>query len=491
MLKKILLLLVALTLAFVAYLFWQAGRSETQTPATAVPESYLDKTVVAFGSCNREERPQGYWETIGSHRPAAWLWLGDNVYADSPDTAVIAAAYDRQKQDPNYRAFRKGVKHIYGIWDDHDYGKNDAGKEWPIRAESRNLMLRFLDVPRSNPVWTREGGYQSYTIGEGEQRIKIILLDTRYFRDAFYPGTDGQRYGANPSGDILGEEQWTWLEQELRDSEAAVHLIGSSIQVLSAQHPYEKWANFPAARERLLDLIRTSDPGLPLLLSGDRHVAELSRIELGGLELYDFTASGLTHAYESAEERNDLRVSPLIGQTNFGLLTVLWSENGPRLLAESRSVTTDEVFFAQEVRTGADAGANMNTTELVALLYPKDGMPEQLKPCPQSPNCVSTQSTQEKKLRDPIPFTGTVTEARQRLIRVVGDMSRTTLVADRGNYLHYTFKTWPIPFTDDVEFLIDEDAKLIHYRSASRVGKSDLGVNSRRMAKVVAAFLGE
>jgi uncharacterized protein (DUF1499 family) len=70
-------------------------------------------------------------------------------------------------------------------------------------------------------------------------------------------------------------------------------------------------------------------------------------------------------------------------------------------------------------------------------------------------------------------------------------MPRTELVEEEGHYLHYTFKTWPIPFIDDVEFIIDPDAKVIHYRSASRVGHSDLGVNSRRMEKVVAAFGGK
>jgi uncharacterized protein (DUF1499 family) len=114
-----------------------------------------------------------------------------------------------------------------------------------------------------------------------------------------------------------------------------------------------------------------------------------------------------------------------------------------------------------------------------------------LKPCPDTPNCVSSQATQPKKKRDAITFEGTAEQAKKRLMMVVGDMARTTLVKDDGNYLHYTFKTWPIPYTDDVEFIIDPDRKVIDYRSASRVGKSDLGVNSRRMAKVVDLFSRE
>ena len=485
MLRRLGGLLLALGLLFVAYLFWQAGQSETPKTEELTARPEVDKTVIAYGSCNREDRDQGYWPVIAAHRPDAWLWLGDNVYADSPDTAVIAAAYRKLRTNEYYREFLATVPTVYGIWDDHDYGSNDAGAEWAIRAESRNLMLDFLDVPEEHPVRSREGGYQAYTIGEGNRQIRVLLLDTRYFRDEFYPPTEGQRYGPNPEGDILGEAQWAWLREELTDSEAAVHLIGSSIQVLSAEHPYEKWANFPRARRRLLELLEETRPARPLLLSGDRHVAELSRLTTdAGYSIYDFTASGLTHAYTAAAEDTALRVSPLIGERNYGLLTVVWGEGGPRLLAESRSVEDDRTFFAGEIVEGGEP----NTGALTSLVYTKDTMPNRLKPCPDSPNCVSTQTDQEDKLRDPIPFTGSVEEARQRIRKIVEAMPRTVLLAEEDNYLHFSFRTFPIPFTDDVEFLIDEQNKVVHYRSASRVGHSDLGVNGRRMAKVVEAI---
>lgn len=111
-------------------------------------------------------------------------------------------------------------------------------------------------------------------------------------------------------------------------------------------------------------------------------------------------------------------------------------------------------------------------------------MENKLKPCPDSPNCVSTQSTQAAKKRAPLPFSGDPTEALKQLQAIVEAMPRTKLVTAKDNYLHFTFKTWPIPFIDDVEFLLDAEAKVIHYRSASRVGYSDMGVNSKRMAKI-------
>jgi alkaline phosphatase D len=95
----------------------------------------------------------------------------------------------------------------------------------------------------------------------------MFLLDMRYRRDA-----------PHPTGDMLGAEQWRWLEAELRSSTAQVHLIVSSTQILPEEHKYGKWANFPQARQRLLRLISaTGVPGV-VLLSGDRHFALQSRI---------------------------------------------------------------------------------------------------------------------------------------------------------------------------------------------------------------------
>lgn len=113
-------------------------------------------------------------------------------------------------------------------------------------------------------------------------------------------------------------------------------------------------------------------------------------------------------------------------------------------------------------------------------------MPTSLPPCPDSPNCVSTQANQPDKKREPIPYTSDRETTLGRIKRVVSALPRTELVVEEANYLHFTFRTWPIPYTDDVEFLLDDAAKLIHYRSASRKGYHDLGVNGRRMARIAA-----
>jgi uncharacterized protein (DUF1499 family) len=110
-----------------------------------------------------------------------------------------------------------------------------------------------------------------------------------------------------------------------------------------------------------------------------------------------------------------------------------------------------------------------------------------LSPCPSSPNCVSSQSDDEGHKIDPIPFTSTPAEAMDRLIAVVRRMERTTVVRERPDYLHVEFRT-SLGFVDDVEFYVDDKEKVIHLRSASRVGYWDLGVNRKRMEAIRTEF---
>ena len=481
MLRKVLIVVAIVSLAFVGYLGAKALKSQNpelaNVGAVAADDSVL---TIAFGSCNRQTESQSFWETIAANEPAAWLWLGDNIYSDTDDYEEMADDYDDLTTSPEYRAFVAATPLVYGTWDDHDYGKNDAGREWSFKEEAKILMLDFLGVPPDAEVRQREGVYQSYLI----DNVKVILLDTRYFRDEVMPPVrDGDRYGPNEDGDILGEAQWAWLRDELENSEAAAHVIASSIQVLPTDHGFEKWDLFPQARRRLLDLLAELKPALPILLSGDRHLAEIMVDSVGDYPIYEVTSSGLTHSYENAREPNDKRISDLIGQRNFGLLHFVTRSDTLQLLAQVRAVSNNELLAS--LALPAD---QTDVARLTDLVYPNNPMQRELKPCPESPNCVSTQSTQEKKRREPIAFTGTAEAAKAKLKRIVGDLPRTELMEEDGNYLHYTFKTWPIPYIDDVEFLIDAAQNVIHYRSASRVGYGDLGVNSRRMKKVVAAF---
>jgi len=296
---------------------------------------------IAFGSCNKQDESQEMWQYILRHNPQLWMWLGDNIYGDTEDMHVMAAKYALQNSHPEYQQLLAQCP-IIGIWDDHDYGENDGDKTYPKKKESKALMLDFLGVPAKAAVRSREGAYQSFTIGPKGKKVKIILLDARYFRDELKANILGNpRYFENPQGDVLGEAQWQWLEKELTDSDAQLHFIASGIQFIPEEQIFEKWANFPEARKRFFRLLVKTKPAGTILLSGDRHIAELSRIDMYGLDgpLYELTSSGLTHTWSNGDsEVNRFREGDMVIKKNFGTIQIDWSGAKPAVTLEVRGL---------------------------------------------------------------------------------------------------------------------------------------------------------
>jgi alkaline phosphatase D len=282
---------------------------------------------IAFGSCSDLRKPARLWELIAASEPDVWLWLGDNVYADTEDMTRMAQLYAELHAFPGYARVRERAR-VIGTWDDHDFGKDNAGREYPMRAEAQQRLLDFLDEPQHSPRRKQAGVYAAYDFGAPPYQVRVIVLDTRYHRDPLRSG-----------GDVLGEAQWAWLEGRLRGSPAAVHVIASSIQVLADDHAHEKWANFPAARARLLALLNDSAARNPVILSGDRHFAELTQALLPrGRVLYDLTSSSLSRPFSRpVESPNHERVGEPFGDVNFGLMVVDFRAGGPAVRLEVHS----------------------------------------------------------------------------------------------------------------------------------------------------------
>ena len=111
-----------------------------------------------------------------------------------------------------------------------------------------------------------------------------------------------------------------------------------------------------------------------------------------------------------------------------------------------------------------------------------------LAPCPDTPNCVSSQATDDDHRMEPLHFTDAPGMAWARLVRLVSGLPRAH-VADAGvDYMHVEFSSAIFRFVDDVEFWMDEENQVIHFRSASRVGRGDLGANRARMEQIQAEW---
>ena len=236
---------------------------------------------------------------------------------------------------------------ILATWDDHDLGVDDGGSDYPKKVESQKVFLDFFGDPEDSPRRKRPGVYDARVFGPEGKRVQVIMLDTRYFRSSPLkkktPVTRGEGpYEPNPdpTTTMLGEDQWRWLEEQLR-TPAEVRLIASSIQVVAEDHGWEKWMNLPHERERLYRLIRETGAEGVVFLSGDRHLAELSMMDGGaGYPFYDVTSSGLNQAAKSwrPQEVNRHRVATMNWGDNFGLITIDWDRPDPRISLQIRDV---------------------------------------------------------------------------------------------------------------------------------------------------------
>ena len=105
-------------------------------------------------------------------------------------------------------------------------------------------------------------------------------------------------------------------------------------------------------------------------------------------------------------------------------------------------------------------------------------------PCPNTPNCVSTQATDAKHKISPISYSGAMSEVKEKIIKIVNSLKRTKIITNTENYIHAEVRTATFKFVDDVEFFFDDSEKIVQFRSRARSGHSDMGVNRKRMEKI-------
>lgn len=291
--------------------------------------------VIAFGSCSDEDRKQKLWKDILKEEADIWIWLGDNIYGDSEDPAVLRDKYRIQKSHPDYQSMIQTMD-IMGTWDDHDYGVNDGGKEFPAKQASQKALLDFLDAGSDDIRRTREGVFYDRLINIGQLKVHILLLDTRYFRDPLKK--EDNKNVPNLEGSILGPDQWQWLEHRLKDIQSDVNIVASSIQAIPQEHRFEKWANFPKERDKLFKLLLADDTQENIIISGDRHIGEISQVDYNGSRIYDITSSSLTHGWKTRrQEANRHRIGEIVYDENYGLISISKKENKTNISAMIKS----------------------------------------------------------------------------------------------------------------------------------------------------------
>ena len=336
---------------------------------------------IAFGSCNNAHL-ESLFDVIESFNVDKLLLLGDTIYLDDkrykhlqPSEKLING-YSLFKQDLSWKSLfvkLNGWSNIHAIYDDHDFGYDNADKFNPFKELSMESFYNFTDIPhttvdeldtsgsiaKSHNYDSRKrrasGVYSSYTHTFQQNNntftYKTILLDLRSNKDESH----------NSEGDFLGQEQWQWLIDELSDSYIYdMIIIGSSLQVLRTDGIVEEsWNIFPAQRKKLMNILSfISIYTNVLILSGDIHQAEVSQAICAPLPisshfstipiirtLLEITSSGFTHTFSHIARLKD------------GLETGTEPENNNRVSGGVSDSSTD-----------SDSGSGSNRMQCISYL---------------------------------------------------------------------------------------------------------------------------
>lgn len=304
---------------------------------------------IAFGSCANQNAPQPIWKTILKNDPDLFLFMGDNIYESESAPEKLREEYEKLRAIPEFREFRQKVPFLV-TWDDHDFGKNDGGRDNPIKEVAKKEFVRFWPYIKDSISLNQPGIFHAKVIGgpleERKKRrgkivtklikkqpaVQVIMLDTRYFRSPLISDTPdpvtGKAYfkpNPDPQATLLGFEQWEWLEEQLKRP-AEVRLIVSSIQLIPESHKREKWGNFPKEKERFLALLKKLKTKNVFILSGDRHFGVISKQDVKDYgSLYEVTASSLNKA-GTIDEVDPSYLNPIYKQANFGLARIDWAK---------------------------------------------------------------------------------------------------------------------------------------------------------------------
>ncbi|GMH55524.1 hypothetical protein TrLO_g4768 [Triparma laevis f. longispina] len=286
---------------------------------------------------------------MNSHNASAFVWGGDAVYGDrlvvkdGKPTRVTAtesrlkSLYSQILEENPY--YPLPTAYHFGTIDDHDYGKNNGDKNFPLKAQSASAFIDFIDTSNDHLNVVEDVAKQRAKAGEGVYGVKvfayplnsppvaynedangypssvpssnntvaIFYLDCRSNKDPWPKGFDFS-LEKGIGLDMLGEKQWTWFEENLRKSNARVNIVMNGLQVLSQSRVpngnlAEDWEKFPQSKTRLLNSVMNSGVKAPILLTGDVHMSQLLRVTCTAQSsvrtLYELTTSGITHSWST------------------------------------------------------------------------------------------------------------------------------------------------------------------------------------------------
>ncbi|TKG97126.1 alkaline phosphatase [Puteibacter caeruleilacunae] len=273
---------------------------------TFAKEGSKGKVRIGFGGCAAYNPEfEHMWKVIENRNPDAFLILGDNVYIDHPESPETQRfCYYQRESSPHFKSMTSNIPY-YSVWDDHDFGANDAfgGPE----RFTPSWKLKVHDIYKENFVNPSYGGgkenpgiWYNFTIGD----VEFFMIDTRYYR------TSSNAKQPN----MLGTYQMEWLKKTLKESTATFKVIVSSIPWSDAAKDamdgrYDTWRGYPEERKEIFDYLTANKIEGVILLAADRHRHDVWKHKReNDYALYEFTSSRLTNIHY-----HELRKDALFG----------------------------------------------------------------------------------------------------------------------------------------------------------------------------------
>jgi alkaline phosphatase D len=337
------------TLQFSTQPLWQWRRD--------APDFTLLAGSCAYGNEAAYDRPgppyggrQEIFDRMAREGPDLTLWLGDNIYyreVDYGSAEGMAHRWAYERRQPYLQRLLRSGAHA-AIWDDHDYGPNDANASFVLKGEALKLQQRYW----ANPGYGLPdvpGAFTQFSFND----VDIFLLDNRWYRD-------GERLPDPAGRRMFGAAQMRWLKNALLASTARFKLVAGGSQMLFKSGHGDSWADFPAEQKDFLDFLEvTRVPGV-LFISGDVHRAELQKLERPGrYPLHELTCSALTsgvYVNESLRDRPQLVSGTLVmGERNFCKLRFEGGRADRRL--QLQVINADGEPKWQQVLSAGDLGA--------------------------------------------------------------------------------------------------------------------------------------
>jgi alkaline phosphatase D len=293
--------------------------------------SFLAGSCVYFNQpeYDRPGKPYGgdssIFESMAKEKASFMLWLGDNWYTRYPDYSSEWGLHYRPSHERRMKVlqpFLRCMSH-YAIWDDHDYGPNDADKSYVLKEASRKVFMKYWP----NPTYGMNGKgiYTTFTYNDAQ----FFLLDDRWYRsnDRMMDSLGGD---INREKKMFGDEQMEWLKNALlfsrSNSFTKFRVIVTGSQILNKYSKFDALRAFPAEYNSLLSFLEENKIGGVIFITGDRHHSEIIKMERkNGYPLYDITSSPVTSSpakTNGAETNNPSRVGKEIDEQNYARFSI-------------------------------------------------------------------------------------------------------------------------------------------------------------------------